>query len=297
MTLARLPWQVHRPAPRADRCTTVGFVAFRPEPRWLAPAMIALGSALTQVVAAPVMTAQGSAPQAATAQPPATGVLRKPLAVDSALLNGREYRADTSPVSAPPKSGSALAAVLADSALRVYELVPEASDNVHAAIDHTVQHMNFIARPIARHRLRKANTVPLSLTVAVRPDTIAVTFDGLNPIITPRDGNAVPWIRGHTGELYDVWMTESGDTLRQVIHSEDGQRENDFVFLDGGDRLELHVVLSTERLPMPLRYMLSFRRPAAAPEQSPAPTSPAVPATGRSSTRPVSVETPRPGYP
>jgi hypothetical protein len=151
-------------------------------------------------------------------------------------------------------------AVLSDSGTFLYDLVPEESDNVRSAVERAIAHMSFITRPIARRRLMKANRPPPRLTFDVRSDTIAVTFDGVNPIVTPRSGEAVAWVRGQTGERYDVRIVQSGDTLRQEIAADDGRRENYFLFLDGGARVELHVVLSADRLPRPLSYMLVFRR-------------------------------------
>lgn len=52
-------------------------------------------------------------------------------------------------------------------------------------------------------------------------------------------------------ETYLVKSTFAGDTLHQVIAASDGHRNDDFVFLDGGERLELHVVLEAEHLPGP----------------------------------------------
>lgn len=153
-----------------------------------------------------------------------------------------------------------LPSALAEASLHMYELVPEGSDNIRSAIDRSVAHMNFIVRPIARHRLTKANRLAEHLTFAVQPDTVAVTFDGMNPIITPRNGDSTSWTRGGTGERYQVHIALAGDTLRQVIATDDGQRENDFVFLDDGARVELHVTLTADRLPMPLRYTLLYRR-------------------------------------
>lgn len=148
----------------------------------------------------------------------------------------------------------------ADSGTYLYELVPEVSNDIRSAIDRSVAHMNFIIRPIARRRLIKANRLFPSLTFVIRADSIGVTFAGMNPIVTPRDGGAAPWVRGETGEHYDVYMSQDGDSLRQVIATDDGQRENDFVFFDDGARIELHVTLSADRLPTPLRYTLIFRR-------------------------------------
>jgi len=39
-----------------------------------------------------------------------------------------------------------------DTGTTLYELLPNESDDVKAAIDRAISHMNFIVRPIARHR-------------------------------------------------------------------------------------------------------------------------------------------------
>jgi hypothetical protein len=59
----------------------------------------------------------------------------------------------------------------------------------------------------------------------------------------------MPWKSGVSRETYYVKSLLSGDTLN-----------DDFAFLDGGERLELHVVLEAEHLPGPLDYTLEFRR-------------------------------------
>jgi hypothetical protein len=155
---------------------------------------------------------------------------------------------------------ASLPAALADSSSHLYELVLSESDSIRSAIDLSVAHMNFIVRPIARRRLTKANRLARHIAFAVAPDTLTVTFDGMNPILTPRDGGTSSWVRGDTRERYDVHIESAGDTLRQVIATDDGQRENDFEFLDNGARIALHVILTAERLPMPLRYTLIYRR-------------------------------------
>ena len=159
----------------------------------------------------------------------------------------------------PPPPHSA-ARVLGDSGTYVYTLIPGESDDVRAAIDRTVAHMIFLIRPIARHRLLRTNRTPASVTFAVRPDTITVTFERANPIPTPRDGTAVPWVSGVSREVYLVSMRFAGDTLRQHILASDGAREDDFVFSADTHRVTLHVTLSADRLPTPLVYTLAFRR-------------------------------------
>jgi hypothetical protein len=142
----------------------------------------------------------------------------------------------------------------------LYELVPDESDDIRSAIDVSVAHMNFIIRPIARRRLAKANRLEDHLEFEVQSDTLAVTFGAMNPIITPLNGDSTPWMRGGTHEQYEVRIVLAGDTVRQIIKTDDGQRENDFEFLDDGARVALHVILTAERLPIPLRYTLLYRR-------------------------------------
>jgi len=159
--------------------------------------------------------------------------------------------------------------ILADTGTHFYALSPDESDDVRAAIEHAIARMNFIARPIARRRLMRANHPSPLLTFSVRPDTLAVTFAGLNPIVTPLSGNVVPWVRGQTGETYAVHIAFVGDTLRQTIADDDGERENDFVFLDDGATVEMHVTLTADRLPAPLHYVEVFREIRTQPDRTP----------------------------
>jgi hypothetical protein len=152
------------------------------------------------------------------------------------------------------------ARILADTGTYVYALVPEESDDVKQAIDSTVARMSFIVRPIARHRLARTNRPPPHVTFALRPDTMTITLERANPIVVPRDGSSAPWESGVSSETYSTTIAFQGDTLKQMIHASDGQREDDFVFLDQGERLEMHVVLTADRLPKPLVYTLLFLR-------------------------------------
>lgn len=158
--------------------------------------------------------------------------------------------------------------ILGDTGTYVYALSSSESDNVRAAIERSIAHMGFIPRQIARHRLIRANRPSPLITFAVGVDTLAVTFDGLNPIVTPLTGEAVHWLRGTTHETYEVHIAFAGDTVQQIIATDDGDRENDFVFLDGGATIEMHVTLRAERLPTPLRYTEVFREVRAQADQT-----------------------------
>ena len=167
--------------------------------------------------------------------------------------------ASPAPVSLAPSVDPAMASVLTDSSARVYALSPDESDDIRSAIERAIAHMSFITRPIARRRLIRANRPSPTLTFQVRSDTLVVTFVDDNPIVTPLAGGAVPWHRRSTSEMYDVHIALVGDTLRQTIATDDGERDNDFVFLEGGAAIEMHVTLRAERLPAPLRYIAVYR--------------------------------------
>jgi hypothetical protein len=173
-------------------------------------------------------------------------------------------RPDTSSVMGSGDSSRVSGLTLLPAALatgnHLYELIPDASDDIRSAIDVSVAHMNFIIRPIARRRLAKANRLEDHLEFEVQSDTLAVTFGEMNPIITPLNGDSTPWMRGGTHEQYEVRIVLAGDTVRQIIKTDDGQRENDFEVLDDGARVALHVILTADRLPIPLRYTLLYRR-------------------------------------
>jgi len=141
-----------------------------------------------------------------------------------------------------------------------YALVPDSSENIPAAVNRTVEHMSFITRPVARGRLNKVNPLPHQVMVQVTKDTLAVGFDGGNPIATPLNGDSVRWINTLTQEKDEAHASMSADTVRQIINAHDGQRENAYVFANNGASLQMQVTVTSHRLPQPLTYKLVFRR-------------------------------------
>jgi hypothetical protein len=153
----------------------------------------------------------------------------------------------------------ALASLIHSSGDHTYSLDPAASDDVHQAIERTISHVNFIIRPIARHRLARTNKIPGHVTLSVRSDTMVVAMEGYNPIATPLNGGAIPWVSGVSHEIYLAHATANGSTLHQIIQASDGWRTDDFAFLDSGSLLVLHVTLAAEHLPTLLQYTLIYR--------------------------------------
>jgi hypothetical protein len=142
----------------------------------------------------------------------------------------------------------------------VYTLLPDSSDDIKLAVNQTVEHMSFITRPVARGRLNKTNPTPKQVHVVVSSDTFSVTFDNGNPVATPVNGDSVPYLSAITHELYSAHFEPVADTASQAIKSHDGVRRNTYIFLDGGQRLRLHVTVTSPRLPGPLNYQLLFAK-------------------------------------
>jgi hypothetical protein len=141
-----------------------------------------------------------------------------------------------------------------------YTLVADSSDDVKGAVNHTVEHMSFFTRPIARKRLTQLNPVPHKMQVAVTGDSLSVVFDNLNPIVTPLNGSEVQWRSAITKDDYKIHAVQQGDTLAQVIAAPDGERVNAYKFDGDSARLAVRVTMTSHRLPQPLQYTLLFRR-------------------------------------
>jgi hypothetical protein len=135
----------------------------------------------------------------------------------------------------------------------------QSADVIRTAIDAAVAKMNFVTRPIARGRLRKANVLHRRVEIARTEQEISVTFDAYAPVRMPADGRTAKWTRDD-GETFDVSASWSGDSLVQTFKGEDGQRTNRFSLGPDARALTVQVEVTSPRLPAPVRYSLAFTR-------------------------------------
>jgi len=142
---------------------------------------------------------------------------------------------------------------------RVYNVVPDQSDDIPAAIERAVQHMSFITRPIARHRLRKTNPLPQHLRLDYTPDTIVVRLGDNPPAALPRDGSAVAW-RDIDGDKCRISLVLAGDTLVEHVVAHGGQGETRYVMRDSGQRVREDVRITSSHLPQPVVYSVTFAK-------------------------------------
>ena len=152
-----------------------------------------------------------------------------------------------------------IALLLAQDSTRVYDVVPDQSDDIPAAIERAVEHMFFIARPIARHRLRENNPLPRQLRLDYTKDTITVRLGDAPPAALPRDGSAVPW-RSLGGDKCQASITVAGDTLIEHVVAHGGQSETRYVPLDDGTRIREDVRITSSHLSQPVVYSVTFAR-------------------------------------
>lgn len=139
-----------------------------------------------------------------------------------------------------------------------------ASDDVRAAIESAVSRMSFLTRPIGRRRLRATNQPPAEVQLAFPVDSVVIRYAGQPDVRAGRFGAAFPW-RNAAGEEVTLRVTvtstpDGGVSVVQVFEAEDGQRENHWRLDADSDLLRLDVLVTSPRLPEPLRYRQVFRR-------------------------------------
>jgi hypothetical protein len=140
-----------------------------------------------------------------------------------------------------------------------YALDRAASDDVHRAIEATIEDMSSLRKPFARLRLRALNQPPQRIDVNATGSEVTITTDGRDEIRTPIDGQPVPWKRDD-GEEFTIRTAWRERTLTRTFTAEDGERVNTYDFGADGSTLTMRVVLTSPQLPQPLTYTLVYRR-------------------------------------
>ena len=130
---------------------------------------------------------------------------------------------------------------------------------IDAAIEAVVAKMSFFTRPFARAEVKAASPTFRRVRIESATDAITVTFDVGKPVRTPADGSAGQWTRDD-GQIYEVQAHFLEGRLLQSFKNPGGTRVNTFALSPDGRTLTIDVVLSSERLPEPVRYRLTFER-------------------------------------
>ena len=127
-----------------------------------------------------------------------------------------------------------------------------------AAIEHAIEPMNFIARPIARSRLRSVVYYCKEYKMALSPETVHIACDD-RPRIDRRLDNSEGPVAGLQSEPVDVKVQVGADTVELTIAGADGTRVTTYRF---GDRaaLEVSVKVVSPSLERPVEWKVLYRR-------------------------------------
>lgn len=134
-----------------------------------------------------------------------------------------------------------------------------AQATIEAAIEGVVADMNFIKRPIARSRLRKANGVLTSIRMAWNGDELVYTYNGGNVIRTKVGGPAVAWTSPE-GDACQVKTALAGQRLTLTIAGAEGTKVETFDLAADGASLAYQATVTASALPKPLRYGYAIKR-------------------------------------
>ena len=133
-----------------------------------------------------------------------------------------------------------------------------AEERRDAAIAAAVEDMMFIARPIARRRMRNELPVHRRVSFTQTPTGLRAQI-GRYDLNFPADGSVHnvrdPWDN-------DIRFSQQfqGQRLRQVFRAENGVLYHAFRVSGNGQRLTLSIRVTTPRLPADARYQYTYRR-------------------------------------
>lgn len=128
------------------------------------------------------------------------------------------------------------------------------------AIEDVIADMIFIARPIARKRLRESNLPSAELQLVVTAEEITVARPGRPTVTAPRDGSTIEW-KSPDGDEFEVRHRLVSDSeLVQDFVGDGNRSENVFELDASGSRVVVHTTITADQLPKTLRFHMTYRR-------------------------------------
>jgi hypothetical protein len=134
----------------------------------------------------------------------------------------------------------------------------QSSKSIEAAIEVATKEFNFVARPIARSRLKKHSPAITRVEIG-QGDAITIKLGDAKPTIHSPSQPPVKWTRPD-GEVFNVTMQWQGATLLQTFESEEGTRVNRYSLSADGQQLMMDVTLTGPQLKRAVKYMLMYTR-------------------------------------
>jgi hypothetical protein len=140
-----------------------------------------------------------------------------------------------------------------------YALDRARSSNMAAAIDSCVSHMGVFKRVIARDLLEKDNVPSERLCILAKEDGLEISQGTDPPATCRKDGKESNWTdRG--GTVYRLSCEREDSLLTLVIEGKHGKSRDEYRWTDHEAVIRLTVTVSSPHLPVPLTYLLDYRR-------------------------------------
>jgi hypothetical protein len=141
---------------------------------------------------------------------------------------------------------------------RLAESEAAVMERLAAAIEHAIEPMNFVARPIARSRLQRPVYFCKTYELALDAETVHVACDD-RPRVDRRLDNSEGPATGLDAEPLDVNVSTGADRVQMVFTSTDGKRTTTYQFGDAG-ALAVSVRVESASLERPVAWKVRYRR-------------------------------------
>ena len=129
-----------------------------------------------------------------------------------------------------------------------------------AAIEKATESMFFATRGIARSKLRDHTLVRATLSFAFANGTVTIGTSDTPPTVSPDNGTTVDY-KNRDGDTMKLSQKLAPDgRLTQSLSTDAGGRVATFVLSADGKTLAVTHVLSSSKLPQPIRYTLTYQR-------------------------------------
>ncbi|MGE0789212.1 MAG: hypothetical protein AB7S26_26295 [Sandaracinaceae bacterium] len=131
-------------------------------------------------------------------------------------------------------------------------------DAIRRSIQAVCDRFDFITREIARPILEDRNRPYERVNLDVRGDGARFVLGDWGPVET-RFGDTRT-VTNERGERVRVRQIRVGDRLVQTLSTSEGSRRNVITVSADGRRLTVDTLITSPRLPIPLRYRLVYQR-------------------------------------
>jgi hypothetical protein len=129
-----------------------------------------------------------------------------------------------------------------------------------AAIERAAAEFNFLFRPIARSRLRAANSIARVVTLQWAPGSMRVTFtDPARDYRAPDDGTPVHSSASRDASSRISHRFDNGNFI-ELFTSDDGAQRNVFTLTPDAQGMTMNTIVSSPKLRVPVQYSLTYHR-------------------------------------